>query len=165
MREGPRPTRWNGALVALHWVAAALILELLIHGWLMVHGGFSAATTFDLYQWHKSLGFVVLALTAARLAARALTRAPPELPAPVWEKRLAALVQASLYLLTLLIIAAGWLAVSTSPLPDPDPVLRWVRHPTTSPRRISRCSRPRRSRIGSRRSPSRGWSRFMSRGL
>ena len=85
----------------------------------MVHGGFAAATTFDLYQQHKSLGFVVLALTAARLLSRALVTAPAAAPGPAWERRLAALVQALLYLLTAAAILAGWLLVSASPLPIP----------------------------------------------
>ncbi len=63
-------------MIALHWLAGALILELIAHGWIMVHGRLSAATTFDLFQSHKSLGLVVLMLTAARLFAR-LARASP----------------------------------------------------------------------------------------
>ena len=85
----------------------------------MVHGGLAAATTFDLYQQHKSLGFIVLALTAARLLARALVTAPAAAPSALWEQRLAALVQALLYLLTAAAILAGWLLVSASPLPIP----------------------------------------------
>ena len=70
MSAGERPLRWSATAIALHWLAAALILELIVHGWIMVHGRLGAAATFDLYQWHKSLGFTVLAVTAARLAAR-----------------------------------------------------------------------------------------------
>jgi cytochrome b561 len=117
--EAVRPARWNGVLIALHWLAALLILELIGHGWIMVHGGFGAATVFNLYQWHKSLGFVVLALTAARLIARMSVTAPAAAPAPLQEQRLAALVQGSLYGLTIAAIVAGWLVVSTSPLPIP----------------------------------------------
>ncbi len=113
------PARWSGLAIALHWLAGALILVLLAEGWIMVHGGLAAATTFDLYQQHKSLGFVVLALTAARLLSRALVSAPAAAPGPSWEQRLAALVQALLYLLTAAAILAGWLLVSASPLPIP----------------------------------------------
>jgi cytochrome b561 len=103
--------------VALHWINAALILELLAHGWLMTHAVFGAATTFDLYQWHKSLGFSALALTVIRIVARLVSRAPP--PVAGWEGRLSRAVQASFYALTLAAIGAGWLVVSTSPLPVP----------------------------------------------
>ncbi len=81
--------------------------------------GFSAATTFDLFQWHKSLGFAALAVTLARLAARAATLAPPKPRSPPWERRLSAGVQALLYAITLVAIGSGWLIVSTSPLPIP----------------------------------------------
>ncbi len=118
MSGGARPARWSPALIALHWLAGALILELLAHGWIMVHAQLSAATAFGLYQSHKSLGFVVLALTAARLVLRFIRKSPPPLGAP-WEGRLAGTVQAALYALTILAIVAGWLVVSTSPLPIP----------------------------------------------
>ena len=119
MTADARPARWNGLVIALHWLAGALILFLLAQGWTMAHGGLSAAMTFDLYQQHKSFGFVVLALTAVRLLARAAFTAPAAAPKSAWEQRLAALVQASLYALTLAAILAGWLVVSTSPLPIP----------------------------------------------
>ena len=109
--------RWSPTVVALHWINAALILTLLAIGWAMTHRLFGAATTFDLYQLHKSLGFSALALTALRLIARLRFRAPP--PVLGWEGRLARAVQAAFYVLTLLAIAAGWLLVSTSPLPIP----------------------------------------------
>ena len=76
MNAGARPKRWSALVIALHWLAGALMLELIAHGWIMVHGRLSAATAFDLYQSHKSLGFVVLMLAAARLFAR-LARASP----------------------------------------------------------------------------------------
>ncbi len=111
------PPRWSPAVVALHWLNAALILELLAHGWIMTHALFGAAATFDLYQWHKSLGFSALALTAIRIGVRLRVPAPER--AAGWEGRLARAVQASFYVLTLLAIGAGWLVVSASPLPIP----------------------------------------------
>ena len=113
-----RPARWSAALVALHWLAAALIIELLAHGAIMVHGMLSAATAFSLYQSHKALGFVVLALTAARLFLRSRRIAPPPI-GPRSEQRLAHAVQAALYVLTVVATVSGWLVVSTSPLPIP----------------------------------------------
>ena len=72
-----RPARWSGLIISLHWAGAAIILALIALGWAMVYGGLDAASTFDLYQWHKSFGFVALALTAARLAARFAGSSPP----------------------------------------------------------------------------------------
>jgi cytochrome b561 len=114
-----RPARWSGLIISLHWMGAAIILALLAMGWAMVHGGLDSASTFDLYQQHKSLGFVALALTAARLAARSVSSSRPALVSPGWERLLAALAQGSLYVLTICAIVSGWLVVSTSPLPVP----------------------------------------------
>ena len=119
MSGDARPARWSAPLIALHWVAGVLILELVAHGWTMLHAGLSAATAFDLYQSHKSIGFVVLALTLARLALRFSRKAPPKPFGPARERLLACVVQAALYALTIAAIASGWLVVSTSPLPIP----------------------------------------------
>lgn len=118
MTGAARPARWSALQIALHWLAAALTLELVVHGLLMVHARLTAATAFGLYQSHKSIGFVVLALTAARLAARLVKRAPPPV-GPAWERRLAGFVQMALYALTLGAAISGWLVVSSSPLPIP----------------------------------------------
>lgn len=113
-----RPARWSALLIALHWLTGALILELVVHGFAMVHAELTAATAFGLYQSHKSIGFVVLALTAARLVLRFKGKAPPPVGA-AWERALARLVQTALYALTVGSVASGWLVVSTSPLPIP----------------------------------------------
>lgn len=119
MTPEDKPSRWGGLIISLHWAGAAIILALIALGWAMVYGGFDSASTFDLYQWHKSFGFVALALTAARLAARFAGSAPPPPRSPRWERRLSAFAQGSLYILTLCAIVSGWLVVSTSPLPVP----------------------------------------------
>ncbi len=113
----PAPPRWSPAIVALHWINAALILGLLGFGWIMTHSPFGAGTTFDLYQAHKSLGFTALALTALRLAARLAAAATARVSG--WEGLDARAVQTAFYVLTLAAIAAGWLVVSASPLPVP----------------------------------------------
>jgi cytochrome b561 len=114
-----RPARWSGLIISLHWIGAAIILALLAIGWAMVYGGLDSASTFDLYQFHKSLGFVALALTAVRLAARVGASSPPAPISAQWERALAASTQGALYVLTIGAIASGWLVVSTSPLPVP----------------------------------------------
>ncbi len=119
MNAETRPARWSGLIISLHWAAAAIILALLALGWAMVYGGLDAAATFDLYQWHKSFGFAALAFTAARLAARFVSSAPPAPAFPGWERRLAAFTQGALYALTIVVIVTGWLVVSASPLPVP----------------------------------------------
>ncbi|RBP09275.1 cytochrome b561 [Roseiarcus fermentans] len=123
-----RPLRWSPAVVVLHWINAALIVFLLALGWAMTHSVFDAGTTFDLYQRHKSLGFAALALTLLRMAARLRYPARPCVAGR--DGLLARIVQAALYLLTLAAIAAGWLVVSTSPLPVPTQVFGLFVMPT-----------------------------------
>ena len=128
-----RPARWNGAIISLHWVAGAVILLLIALGWVMVHGGLDSARTFDLYQEHKSFGFVALALTAARLAARFASSSPPAPASPLWERRLAAFTQSALYVLTVCAILSGWLVVSASPLPVPTRLFDLIVIPNIAP--------------------------------
>ncbi|MBV8440818.1 MAG: cytochrome b/b6 domain-containing protein, partial [Hyphomicrobiales bacterium] len=106
-------------MIALHWTAAGVILALIGLGWAMIYGGLDAARTFDLYQLHKSLGFVALALTAVRLIARLASAVPPPPASARVERLLASSVQGLLYVLTIAAIASGWLVVSASPLPIP----------------------------------------------
>jgi cytochrome b561 len=113
------PKRWNGWIISLHWAAGAVILVLIGLGWVMVYGGLDSAATFDLYQRHKSFGFVALVLTAGRLAVRLVSSSPPAPISVPWERRLAAFTQGSLYVLTICAILSGWLVVSASPLPVP----------------------------------------------
>ena len=113
-----RPRVWSLPVAALHWLAAATILALIGLGFVMVHAPLDAAAKFDLYQLHKSLGFLALALTAAHLVARLATEAPAKRGAQ-WERLLAAATQALLYAVGFAAILAGWLLVSASPLPIP----------------------------------------------
>lgn len=114
VRSAP-PQRWSMTTIALHWLSAALILALLGLGWFMVHGDGDAATKFDLYQLHKSLGFLSLALLLLRLGARVARNSPPFPPAmPLWEQRLAALTHVAFYVLLLVVALSGWLLVSAA---------------------------------------------------
>ncbi len=114
------PRRWGAATIALHWLSALLILILLGLGWFMVHGDLAASTKFDLYQLHKSLGFLSLGLLLLRLGARWAERSPPA-PATLlaWERRLAGSTHMTLYALPLVAILSGWLLVSSAIIPIP----------------------------------------------
>jgi cytochrome b561 len=112
--------RWGPSTIALHWLSAALVLALLGLGWFMVHGDLQAATQFDLYQLHKSLGFLSLALLLLRLGARLAERTPAPPPAMRgWERRLASLAHFAFYGLLLAAAASGWLRVSSAVIPIP----------------------------------------------
>jgi cytochrome b561 len=114
------PAGWNPIVAFLHWFGAALMIAMLALGWWMTHGEADAARRFDLYQTHKSLGFLALALVFARLAARRATRAPaPLLAMPPWERRAAGLAHAALYGLTLIATLSGWVVVSSAVIAIP----------------------------------------------
>ena len=106
---------WSAPTIALHWLSAVLIFVLLGLGWFMVHGDVGAGTKFDLYQLHKSLGFLSVALLLLRLGAR-FAKASPQFPAamPDWERRLAGLTHVTFYLLLLVAALSGWLLVSAA---------------------------------------------------
>jgi cytochrome b561 len=107
--------RWSPSTIALHWLSALLILTLLVLGWFMVHGDLKASTKFDLYQLHKSLGFLSLALLLLRLGAR-LARPSPEAPPamPRWERRAADATHVAFYALLLVAALSGWLLASAA---------------------------------------------------
>jgi cytochrome b561 len=121
MSGAPFPPRgWSAATIALHWSSALLVIVLLGLGWFMVHADVRAATKFDLYQLHKSLGFLSLALLLARLIARLSSAAPPApLSTPLWERRLAGAAHAAFYLLLAAAALSGWLVVSAALIPIP----------------------------------------------
>ena len=117
--KGP-PRTWSMPTIALHWLSAALIIGLLALGWFMVHGDIKAATKFDLYQLHKSLGFLSVALLLLRLCARIAWPAPQAPPAmPRWERRIAGLTHLLFYALLLVAFLSGWLLASAAIIPIP----------------------------------------------
>jgi cytochrome b561 len=113
------PLRWSPATVLLHWLSALVVIGLLALGWVMVHAIDDAALRFDLYQWHKSFGFVALILLLARVLARMAARAPAALAMPAWERRAASAMHWALYILTLIAVLSGWLLASAAVIPIP----------------------------------------------
>ena len=118
----PRPARYTTVAIVLHWIIAALIIGQLAGGKIMTE---MAATTlkFDLYQWHKALGLIILALSLARLVWR-LTHRPPalDIPQKAWERRLAHLSHWSFYAFMIGVPLLGWLMVSAAEIAPPTTV-------------------------------------------
>ena len=115
----PTASRWSTATIWLHWLSALVIIGLLALGWIMVHAVDDSAEKFDLYQWHKSFGFVALALLLARIVARLASAAPAALAMPAWELRAANAMHWTLYGLTLVATLSGWLLASAAVIPIP----------------------------------------------
>lgn len=112
--------RYTNVAITLHWVIAALILGQIAGGFYM-HNLPATNLKFELYQWHKSFGMLILALSLFRLGWR-LSHPAPALPAhmPGWEKLVARITHIAFYGLMIGTPLIGWLLVSTS---KPDLVL------------------------------------------
>ncbi|MCR4268170.1 cytochrome b [Nitratireductor sp. ZSWI3] len=125
-RHSP-PGAYGLTAIIFHWLVGLLFLVQIPLGYLTQAVASRPALQFDLYQWHKSVGFLILALALLRLAWRLLTKspAPPE-GLPHWELAAARLAQALLLLLTVVVPLTGWLIASTSPLRIPSYVFNLV---------------------------------------
>lgn len=103
----------------LHWLTALLIVGLLVVGWIMTELR-PSPDTIRIYNLHKSFGLLLLAIVLVRLLWKGIDRAPPPVPMPWWQQRLAHAVHGLLYLLLLVMPISGWLLHSASGYP-----LKW----------------------------------------
>ncbi|MFB0488077.1 cytochrome b561 [Methylobacterium sp. OAE515] len=120
MARGVSARRYSAVAILLHWASALGVLVLIGLGLTMTHADLAPLRQFQLYQWHKSVGITVLALTALRVLWR-LTHRPPTHPAgmPARERRAAGAAHALLYLLLVGLPLTGWAVVSLSPFNIP----------------------------------------------
>lgn len=110
---------YDPVTIGLHWVFATLFLGQIALGFTMERVK-SMALQFELVQWHKSFGFLILGLAVLRLAwrvARGRVTAAPGLPPA--ERIAADVVQGLLFGLTIAVPLAGWALASTSTLGIP----------------------------------------------
>ena len=115
------PKRWSPAQRHLHWWSASLVLLGFLLGWLMIFLPLQQLLLrFVMYQAHKTIGLVVLALTVARLLLRARRGRPPhDERIPAWQRRAATTMQAVLLILLLVQPVLGYLTAATAPAPIP----------------------------------------------
>lgn len=120
MANGVSARRYSAVAILLHWASALAALVLIGLGLTMTHAALAPLRQFQLYQWHKSVGVTVLALTVLRLLWR-LTHRPPPHPVgmPARERRAAAAAHHLLYLLLVGLPLTGWAVVSLSPFNIP----------------------------------------------
>src|SRR5262245_40694185 len=111
-----REATYSTAARRFHWWTVALLTVQVPLGLFMVYRG--AATNFDaltgtLYDAHKSLGLLILALVVARLSYRLVHGAPADEPTiSWWQKAASHATHWSLYLLLILVPLVGWLGIS-----------------------------------------------------
>jgi cytochrome b561 len=113
------PARYHPALVALHWLAAALILFSLAMGTLSLKEipNSSPDKLFAL-RGHMVLGIAILVLMAVRFAVRLGTRRPlPASSGNALLDRLAPLAHHGLYVLAVLMAASGIALAAQAGLP------------------------------------------------
>ncbi|HSM43053.1 MAG TPA: cytochrome b [Afifellaceae bacterium] len=113
-------TGYGLVAITFHWVIALMFLGQAGLGFYMTGLEPDDPLIFPLYQWHKSLGLLILLLALLRLAWR-LVGPLPALPAAMadWEKLAARLAHVALYAALVAIPLTGWALVSASPLNIP----------------------------------------------
>jgi cytochrome b561 len=101
--------------MCLHWLIAFAIIAMLAIGWIMSDLPNSDPSKFGLFQWHKSIGITILALSIFRLVWRLMNPAPA-LPnnLKLWEKWAAKSTHWLFYALIIIMPLTGWIIVSTS---------------------------------------------------
>ena len=113
-------TAYGAVAIVLHWTIALLFLGQIVLGYLTQAVADNPRLQFDLYQWHKSFGFLILALALARLGwSLAGTHPLPLDGTPRREAVAARSVHLLLLTLTVAVPLAGWMIASTSPLQIP----------------------------------------------
>jgi len=107
--------------IVFHWVIAFAILALLLLGLIMTRlPDEQIATTFWIYQLHKSVGVTVLLLTCVRILYRLFYTAPPYSDQITsWKHKAARTAHIMLYGLLILTPMLGWALVSSSPYAIP----------------------------------------------
>jgi cytochrome b561 len=108
--------RYGLIAMGLHWLIATAILAMLALGALMTDVSPASPLKFTLYQWHKSVGITILALSLVRLGWRLINPVPALPPhMPRWERLAARSTHVGFYALMLALPLSGWAMVSVSP--------------------------------------------------
>jgi len=122
--------RFHPLAIILHWVMAVSFILMLASGLAMEYLELEKALVFQLFQWHKSLGVLLMVAFFLRVAVR-LFAAHPKLPEtmPVLERKAAHAGHMMLYLWMLALPLSGWVMVSASSFGLPTIVFGWFEWP------------------------------------
>lgn len=106
---------YSKTAIWLHWMIAALIIGQLVGGKVMMAMD-PAPLKFEIFQLHKSFGFIILGLSVFRLLLR-LSHKAPALPdgMKAAEKLGAKFSHIAFYVFMIGIPISGWVMVSSSP--------------------------------------------------
>lgn len=124
----PDPARqtYGWLAVAFHWTIALLFIGQIALGYLMSHPDIDPALQFNLFQWHKSFGFTVLALAIPRVVWSLVGTRPKPIGGSRLERFAGRGAHLALLALTVAVPLAGWAVASTSPLQIPSYVFDLV---------------------------------------
>ncbi|MCZ7448375.1 cytochrome b [Agrobacterium rhizogenes] len=121
------PSSFGLVAIAFHWTIAVLFVAQLALGYLMSRDSIDPVLQFNLFQYHKSIGFLVLALAVPRCIWSVFSDKPRAVDGESVVSRFAArAAHAALLFLTLAVPLAGWAVASTSPLQIPSYVFDLV---------------------------------------
>lgn len=112
-----RPNRYSAVAITLHWLIALAILSMIPMGlWMSdaINDPAQQALAYRVFQIHKSVGFLILALTVLRVLWR-LTHPVPALPLEMkgWEQFAARATHVAFYALMIAMPLTGWVYVSS----------------------------------------------------
>jgi len=126
--------RYGSLSVAMHWLMLVLLVG--VYACINLADAFpkGSGARADLKTWHYMLGLCVFALVVLRLATRAISGPAPGIEPRVvrWQRRMAIVTHAALYLFMIVMPLLGWLTLSAEgdlipffglqlpPLIDPD---------------------------------------------
>jgi cytochrome b561 len=122
--------RYTSVAIILHWVMAIAFGLMLTSGVVMEYVDIDKSLKFQMFQWHKSLGVLLLITFFVRIAWR-LFHKPPLYPAGMYGLELLAAKAGhwALYLCMLAVPLSGWIMVSSSSYGLPTIVFGWFEWP------------------------------------
>lgn len=112
------PDRYGWPAIVFHWLVAILFIGQFALGLLMVRVS-SQRLAFELIQWHKSCGFLLLGLVLLRIGWRLGNAVPVTVADSRIERRAARFAHLALYGFQVAVPLTGWALVSVSVLGIP----------------------------------------------
>lgn len=94
-----------------HWATAIFVLAAIPLGFMMQEAD-PGPRQNQLYDLHRSFGFVIWLVVLGRIAYRLYSPPPPMVPMPRWQERIADSVHKVLYLFLLTMPLIGWAGTS-----------------------------------------------------